>query len=139
MLDQPLLQALLAAARQARDAAYAPYSGDFKVGAAVLAADGRIFTGCNIENASFGATMCAERVAIFAAVATGQRQLKALAVVADTPEPVAPCGLCRQVLSEFSPACQVIMANLKGDYQVLTLDQLLPLAFKLPPVNNSEI
>jgi cytidine deaminase len=139
MLDQPLLQALLAAARQARDAAYAPYSGDFKVGAAVLAADGRTFTGCNIENASFGATICAERVAIFAAVAAGQRQLKALAVVADTLEPVAPCGLCRQVLSEFSPACQVIMANLKGEYQVLTLDQLLPLAFKLPPVNNPEI
>jgi cytidine deaminase len=134
MLDDFLLQNLITAARQARHAAYAPYS-NFPVGAAVLTVDGRIFTGCNIENASFGATVCAERVAIFAAVAAGQRQFQALAVIADTPEPVAPCGLCRQVLVEFSPICQVILANLNGDYQVLTLDQLLPLAFKLPPVN----
>jgi cytidine deaminase len=138
MLTEAMIHTLLATARQARNAAYAPYS-TFPVGAAVLAADGRIFTGCNIENASFGATMCGERVAIFAAVAAGQRQLQALAVVADTLEPVAPCGLCRQVLSEFSPNCQIIMANLKGDYQVLTLDQLLPSAFKFPPVNHPKI
>ncbi len=135
MLDEPLIHKLLAAARQGREAAHAPYS-NFPVGAAVLTASGHIFTGCNIENASFGATMCAERVAIFAAVAAGQRQFQALAVVADTPEPVAPCGLCRQVLAEFSPACQIILANLKGDYQVLTLDQLLPMAFKFPPGSN---
>ncbi len=114
MLDEPLIQKLLAVARQAREAAYAPYSGDFQVGAAVLTADGQIFTGCNIENASFGASMCAERVAIFTAVAAGQRQIKALAVIADTPQPITPCGLCRQVLSEFSPDCQVIMANVNG-------------------------
>jgi cytidine deaminase len=130
-LDTALLENLLAAARQARNAAYAPYS-HFPVGAAVLTADGRIFTGCNIENASFGATMCAERVAIFAAVAEGQRQIKALAVIADTPQPVAPCGLCSQVLMEFSPDCQVIMANLQGEYQVLTTEQLLPFAFEFP-------
>lgn len=131
-LDTKSILNLLAAARQAREAAYAPYSG-FKVGAAVLTADGHIFTGCNIENASFGATVCAERVAIFTAVAAGQRQIKALAVIADTPQPVSPCGLCRQVLAEFSPDCQVIMANLAGEYQILTLEQLLPSAFKLPP------
>jgi cytidine deaminase len=136
MLNASMRQELIAAARQARESAYAPYSGDFKVGAAVLTADGRIFTGCNIENASFGASICAERVAIFAAVAAGRRQLQALAVIADTPQPIAPCGLCRQVLMEFAPDCQVIMANLHGAYQVLTLDRLLPFAFKFPPVDN---
>jgi cytidine deaminase len=130
ILDTSLRENLLAAARTTRDAAYAPYSGNFKVGAAVLTADGRIFTGCNIENASFGATMCAERVAIFAAVAAGQRQIKALAVIADTPQPVAPCGLCRQVLQEFGPDCLVIMANLKGEYQAAMMAQLLPHAFE---------
>jgi cytidine deaminase len=125
-----MIPKLLAAAQSARDAAYAPYSGDFKVGAAVLTADGQIFTGCNIENASFGASMCAERVAIYTAVAAGQRQIIALAVIADTPQPVAPCGLCRQVLSEFSPDCQVIMANLKDEYRKMKLTQLLPAAFK---------
>jgi cytidine deaminase len=129
MFQTSLLEDLLTASRHARDAAYAPYS-NFKVGAAVLTADGRIFTGCNIENASFGASMCAERVAIFTVIAAGHRQIQALAVIADTPQPVAPWGLCRQVLAEFSPDCQVIMANLAGgDYQVMTLDQLLPAAF----------
>ena len=104
MLDDGLIHTLLQSAKSARDAAYAPYS-NFKVGAAVLAGDGRIFTGCNIENASFGASMCAERVAIFAAVAAGQRQIQALAVIADTPQPVIPCGLCLQVLAEFSRQC----------------------------------
>lgn len=130
MLNDLLIENLIVAARQAREAAYAPYSGDFRVGAAVLSANGRIFTGCNIENASFGATVCAERVAIFAAVAAGQRQIKALAVIADTPEPVAPCGLCRQVLQEFGSDCQVIMANLNGDYQVLAMADLLPYAYE---------
>ena len=132
MLDEGLIHSLIQRATSARDAAYAPYS-NFKVGAAVLAADGRIFTGCNIENASFGASMCAERVAIYTAVAAGRRQLQALAVIADTPEPIVPCGLCRQVLAEFSPDCQVIMANLQGNYKILTLDQLLPLAFTFQP------
>ena len=132
MDKEQVIQELLAAARQARNAAYAPYS-HFPVGAAVLTADGQIFTGCNIENASFGATICAERVAIFSAVAAGQHHFQALAVIADTPQPVAPCGLCRQVLAEFSPDCLVIMANLTGDHQVLTLDQLLPFAFTFPP------
>lgn len=91
---------LLAAARAARDNAYAPYS-KFKVGAAVETVDGEIFTGCNIENASYGLTCCAERNAVFAAVCSGVRRFKTLCVVADTDEPVAPCGACRQVLAEF--------------------------------------
>ena len=113
MLDETVQQQLLDQARRAREHAYAPYS-NFKVGAAVLTAAGEIFSGCNIENASLGATICAERVAIFTAVAAGCRDLTALAVIADTPEPVAPCGLCRQVLAEFSPDCLVLMANTAG-------------------------
>jgi cytidine deaminase len=132
MLDETVRQQLLDQARLAREAAYAPYSR-FTVGAAVLTAAGEIFSGANIENASLGATICAERVAIFAAVAAGCRDLTALAVIADTPEPVAPCGLCRQVLAEFSPDCQVIMANTKGRVRLTNLKELLPLAFRLPP------
>ena len=130
MLDEGLIHSLIQRATSAREAAFAPYSGNFKVGAAVLTADGHIFTGCNIENASFGASMCAERVAIYTAVAAGRRQLQALAVIAGTPEPIVPCGLCLQVLAEFSHDCQIIMANLKEEYQVLKLEQLLPHAFR---------
>jgi len=132
MLDESLRHQLLDAARRAREAAYAPYS-NFKVGAALRTATGEIFTGCNVENASFGATLCAERVAIVTAVAAGQRRFTALAVIADTPEPVPPCGLCRQVLAEFSPDCRIIMANLAGQWRLATLKELLPLAFHLAP------
>ena len=132
ILSEDIIQTLLERARQAREQAYAPYSG-FRVGAAVLTASGEIFAGANIENASFGATVCAERVAIWSAVAAGQRQITALAVVADTPAPVAPCGLCRQVLQEFAePECPIIMANLQGEYRLVTLAELLPLAFSWP-------
>ena len=132
MLDEMSQQQLLDRARRAREAAYAPYS-KFKVGAAVLTATGEIFSGCNIENASLGATICAERVAILTAVAAGHRDLRVLAVVADTPDPVAPCGLCRQVLAEFSPDCRVLMANTAGRIRLANLKELLPLAFRLPP------
>jgi cytidine deaminase len=128
MSDEIFLK-LVEHAASAREAAYAPYS-NFKVGAAVLTANGQIFTGCNIENASFGATMCAERVAIFAAVAAGQRQLQALAVIADTPQPVIPCGLCLQVLAEFSRQCRIITANLVEEYRLFKLEQLLPQVFE---------
>jgi len=131
MLIEAVRRQLIDRARQAREAAYAPYS-NFKVGAAVLTAGGEIFAGSNIENASFGAAICAERVAIFTAVARGCRDLTALAVVADTPEPAPPCGLCRQVLAEFNPDCQVLMANLAGRWRLATLKELLPLAFRLP-------
>jgi cytidine deaminase len=131
MLDEDVRQQLLDRARRAREHAYAPYSR-FTVGAAVLTATGEIFSGCNIENDSLGATICAERVAIFGAVAAGCRALTALAVIADTPEPVAPCGLCRQVLAEFNPDCPVLMANLAGRTRLANLKELLPLAFRWP-------
>lgn len=118
---------LLAAALAARENAYAPYS-KFKVGAAVETADGRIFTACNIENASYGLTCCAERNAIFAAVSSGVRSFKTLCVVADTADPVAPCGACRQVLAEF-PFERVIMANCSGKVKVMSVDELLPYGF----------
>lgn len=118
---------LLAAALAARENAYAPYS-KFKVGAAVETADGHIFTGCNVENASYGLTCCAERNAVFAAIGTGARSFKALCVVADTEEPVAPCGACRQVLAEF-PFEKIILANCKGLTKIMTVAELLPYGF----------
>lgn len=118
---------LLAAALAARENAYAPYS-KFKVGAAVETADGHIFTGCNVENASYGLTCCAERNAVFAAIGSGARSFKALCVVADTEEPVAPCGACRQVLAEF-PFEKILLANCKGLTKVMTVAELLPYGF----------
>lgn len=131
MLDEKVRQQLLDRARRAREHAYAPYS-NFKVGAAVLTATGKIFSGCNIENASLGATLCAERVAILTAVAAGCRDLTALAIIADTPEPVPPCGLCCQVLAEFNPDCQVLMATMSDQWRPANLKELLPLAFRWP-------
>jgi cytidine deaminase len=131
MLDEAVRQNLIDQARRAREHAYAPYS-NFTVGAAVMTATGEIFTGANIENASLGATVCAERVAIFAAVAAGCRDLTALAVIADTPDPVAPCGLCRQVLAEFNPDCPVLLANTAGRWRLANLKELLPQTFRLP-------
>lgn len=122
-------EALVELAKKARAHAYAPYSG-FAVGAAVLAADGRVFVGCNIENASYGLTNCAERTAIFSAVAAGARELRALAVVADGELPCSPCGACRQVIAEFAVE-RIILANLKGSRRVVTKEELLPFAFSL--------
>lgn len=122
-------EALVELAKKARTHAYAPYSG-FAVGAALLAADGRVFSGCNIENASYGLTNCAERTAIFSAVAAGARDFAALAVVADGDLPCSPCGACRQVIAEFAVE-RIILANLKGDRQVVTKEELLPFAFSL--------
>ena len=122
-------KALVELAKKARANAYAPYSG-FSVGAAVLAADGRVFSGCNIENASYGLTNCAERTAIFSAVAAGARELVALAVVADGELPCSPCGACRQVIAEFAVG-RIILANLAGKMQIVTKEELLPFAFTL--------
>jgi len=119
---------LVRRAVEARRAAYAPYSG-FAVGAALLARDGRVFTGCNVENASYGLTVCAERVALFKAVAEGAREFKAIAIACgDTP--CSPCGACRQVLYEFAPDLTVILADGEGRrWEKTTLSHLLPRGF----------
>lgn len=127
------LEALVKAALAARELAYAPYS-EFKVGAAALAKDGRVFAGCNVENAAYGLCNCAERTALFAAVAAGCRpgDFTHLAVVADTPGPVPPCGACRQVMHEIGgPSMIVVQSNLRGDTVQTTVAQLLPGAFSL--------
>ena len=116
---------LIAAAWDAREMAYAPYS-KFHVGAALLASDGRIFPGCNIENISYGLTNCAERVAIGAAIAAGARSFEKVVVVADTAQPISPCGACRQVLAEFSVK-SVILAN-RTQKVTFSLEELLPRA-----------
>lgn len=120
---------LIKEAAKARNFAYVPYS-NFKVGAAVLAKDGQVFHGCNIENAAYSVTNCAERTALFKAYSEGITQLKTLVVVADTDRPVPPCGACRQVISELCDAdMEVILTNLKGDIQRTTAAELLPGAF----------
>lgn len=126
---------LIAAAKAAREKAYVPYSR-FPVGAALLTSDGQLYSGCNIENASFGLTNCAERTAVFKMVSEGHHQFKAIAIVADTEGPVSPCGACRQVLTEFGPDAVVYLTNLKGDVQRTTVAELLPGFFRsgdLPP------
>lgn len=123
------IEKLIAEAKVARDRAYVPYS-KFKVGAALLAEDGTVFHGCNIENAAYSMCNCAERTALFKAYSDGVTQFKLLAVVADTPGPVSPCGACRQVISELcSKDMTVVLTNLNGDIQQLTVEQLLPGAF----------
>lgn len=127
---------LIEAARKARDLAYAPYSR-FAVGAALLTADGRVYTGCNIENASYGLACCAERTAILKAVSEGALRFAAIAVIADAADPVSPCGACRQVMAEFAPSMRVVLANLKGEVAVTSVQELLPGAFTpkdLPPI-----
>lgn len=119
---------LIQAAKTSREYAYVPYS-NFKVGAAVLTKNGEIYTGCNIENASYGLSNCAERTAIFKAVSEGNQELIAIAIVADTVKPVAPCGACRQVMSEFGIS-KVIMSNLQDEEYIVTLEELLPYSFE---------
>ncbi len=119
---------LVDAAKKARKKAVATFS-KFKVGAALETARGRVYLGCNIENASYGLTVCAERVAIFKALSEGERRFKRIAVVADTDRLTAPCGACRQIIWEFCGNCEVIMANLKGKVAVHRMKELLPEAF----------
>jgi cytidine deaminase len=121
-------EALVAAAGEARERAYAPYSG-FQVGAALLTDDGSRFTGANVENASYGLSMCAERTAVFHAAAQGVRRLQAVAVVASNDEPTWPCGACRQVLYEFGPDLVVISEGTGGRREERSLAELLPEAF----------
>ncbi|MBN1270091.1 MAG: cytidine deaminase [Kiritimatiellae bacterium] len=131
----PKPEKLLKAAAEAARRAYAPYSR-FKVGAALLTRSGRVFTGCNVENASYGLTICAERSAAFAAIAAGQRSFVAIAIVANARAMPYPCGACRQVLHEFGNSkLQIYVAsalNLKA-YETVTLGELLPRSFKFRP------
>lgn len=119
---------LIEAAKKARENSHAPYS-KFRVGAAVRTKDGKVFTGCNIESASYGLTVCAERVAIWKAVSEGGTEFTEIAVVADTEELTPPCGVCRQIIWEFCGDIPVIFANLQGEDEIVQMKELLPRAF----------
>jgi len=119
---------LVEAAREVRERAYAPYS-NFKVGAALRTKNGKIYTGCNVESASYGLTVCAERVAIWKAVSEGEKEFIEIAVVADTQELTPPCGVCRQIIWEFCHDIPVILGNLKDNTEIVQMSELLPRAF----------
>jgi cytidine deaminase len=128
-VDRDRHAALLKKAREAMERAYAPYSG-FRVGAALLAMDGDVYTGCNVENASYGLTVCAERVAVANAIVRGARQYRGLAIVTEGTRAVAPCGACRQVLNEFAPDLPIV-SEARGDRREWTLSELLPEPFDI--------
>jgi len=119
---------LIAAAADVREKAYAPYS-NFKVGAAVETDDGNIYTGCNVESASYGLTVCAERVAIWKGISRGEKRFGRIAVVVDTEELTPPCGVCRQIIWEFCGDVPVILSNLHGKSETVQMSELLPRAF----------
>jgi len=123
-----LEEKLIELALKAKEKAYVPYS-KFRVGAALLTESGEIFTGCNVENASYGLTNCAERTAVFKAVSEGHTRFKAIAVVADSKQYVSPCGACRQVLAEFGQDIQVIIGDAAGNFFSKTVSDLLPFTF----------
>ncbi|WP_245857216.1 cytidine deaminase [Petrotoga miotherma] len=127
MNDKNIVEKLYEEAMKTRENAYAPYS-NFKVGACLLSNDGEIFSGCNVENASYGLSICAERNAIFSAVAKGKREFKAMLIVAQGEAPVKPCGACRQVMAEFGDF-DVYLANTKGKIEKTKVSELLPNAF----------
>lgn len=129
-IDSGTAESLLEAARAAYQNAYVPYSR-FPVGAAVLTPDGAVFTGCNVENASYGLTVCAERIAVFNAVAAGHHRIAAIAVAAANIDAVTPCGACRQVLNEFAPPTADLVVILEQDKRpsMVPLGELLPRAF----------
>jgi cytidine deaminase len=118
-------------ARAARECAYAPYS-NFKVGAAVLASSGQIYSGSNVENGSYGLTLCAERNAVARAISQGERQLSAMVIVADSQVPVMPCGACRQFIAEFAPNLPILCVGQNSVRQETSLERLLPMAFVKP-------
>jgi cytidine deaminase len=127
-LSDDRTNSLIEAAQNARTHSIAPFSS-FVVGAAVRTADGKVYTGCNIESASFGLTVCAERVAIWKALSEGERNLTDLAVVADTETLTPPCGTCRQIIWEFARGAKIIFANLEGKTETFQITDLLPRAF----------
>lgn len=119
---------LIESAKKAREKAFAPFS-KFKVGAALRTRNGKIYTGCNIENASYSLTICAERVAVFKAISEGETEFEEIAVVADTDELTPPCGPCRQIIWEFCGDIPVAMSNLKDETETIQMSELLPRAF----------
>ena len=123
-----IYEKLIKVAEEARLRAYVPYS-KFKVGAALLTKGKKIYSGCNIENASFGLAICAERVAIFKAISEGSNQFEAIAIVCDSKKPCFPCGACRQVISEFGKEIIIINSNLRGKVEIKSINNLLPDAF----------
>jgi cytidine deaminase len=123
-----MIDPLIDAALRARENAYAPFS-KFKVGAAIEDSAGNIYTGCNVENATFGLTLCAERVAIFKAISEGAKGFKRVAVAADTDKLTPPCGACRQILWEFCGDIEIVLVNLQGKVEMLRLGALLPRPF----------
>lgn len=127
---------LIEVAKKYREKSYSPYS-KFAVGAAILTKSGKVYGGCNIENSSYPVGCCGERTALFKAVSEGERDFEALALIADTPGPCSPCGMCRQAISEFKVP-KIIMANLKGDVKVVTLEELLPFAFQDSDMENAK-
>ncbi|CDQ19539.1 cytidine deaminase [Halobacillus karajensis] len=133
------MKQLINEAKQIRDKAYTPYS-KFPVGAALLTENGDLYTGCNIENAAYPVTCCAERVAIFKAIADGHYKFKNLAVVADTKRPVPPCGSCRQVMSEFFDSdVEIYTTNLHGDTKTFTMEEILPFSFVSSDLPEEEV
>lgn len=126
MTDRDLIDISISA----QEFAYAPYS-QFKVGAALLCTDGSVYTGCNIENSTYGATNCAERTAVFKAVSEGKREFSAIAITSSGGELTFPCGICRQVLSEFSPRMRVILSDNDNNIKTFSLSELIPHSFRL--------
>jgi cytidine deaminase len=135
MADSPRTKALLEAAREARENAYSPYSG-VKIGAAVVTSKGKIFTGCNVENSSYGLSCCAERTAIFKSISVGCRDIVAIAVVGETKEFTTPCGACRQVMVEFNPEMRVLRRGINGFFVETTAGALLPSRFSPKELSN---
>jgi cytidine deaminase len=127
-LSEESLQQLLETAKEARLRSIAPFS-NFLVGAALRTADGKVYMGCNVESASYGLTVCAERVAIWKALSEGERQFTELAIVADTDTLTPPCGTCRQIIWEFAKNATIVLGNLQGETQIVSIRELLPRAF----------
>jgi len=124
------IQELIQMAKQAADSAYAPYS-KFKVGAALLTSSGITYSGCNVENASYGLSICAEQVAVVKAVSSGESKFKIMVIFTDTEDLTTPCGACRQVIAEFNPRMEIILVNNKGKMKALNMDKLLAEPFGL--------
>ena len=128
---------LLDIAIKAKENAYVPYS-NFRVGAALLGKSGKIYTGCNVECASYGATNCAERTAVFKAVSEGEREFEAIAITSDSNDYTFPCGICRQVIAEFGLDIEVIASNSSGEYTVCSIKDLIPNVFTGKNIKNME-